>query len=155
MVTEPNVEIIQNLVVENKKIITEGVTPIHDIGGGYVEYNNSLYQTEALKSLRPDLFSVKADTAYQSHTNFGTSFPKIATKGDIFVRVDVFPNRVFKFDGRKWIEVNKDKTDSYLYDQMYIQHLVNKLDKGEMDPDLLTAAEEEQIRIYLNGSQNT
>lgn len=155
MVTEPNVEVVQKSVIENKEIVTEGVTPVHDKGSGYVEFEDKLFQKDALKSLRPDLFSIKADTLYQSHTNFGTSFPKIASKGDIFVRVDVLPNRVFKFDGIKWIEVNKEKTDSYLYDTAYIQHLVEKLDKGEMDTDMLTSAEEEQIRNYLNGNQNT
>ncbi len=114
-----------------------------------------MFRREALKELRPDLFSIKADTGYQSQTNFGTTFPKIATKGDIFVRVDVMPNRVFKFDGQKWIEVSKDKTDTYLYDQEYIKYLVTQIDQGSYDIELLSENEQEQIKAYLNGNQNT
>jgi hypothetical protein len=101
LVEQPNVEILPKSKTETKEIITEGVTPVHIKSDGYVEFENKLFQKEALKELRPDLFSIKADTGYQSQTNFGTSFPKVATKGDIFVRVDVMPNRVFKFDGNK------------------------------------------------------
>lgn len=101
------------------------------------------------------MFSAKADVGYQSNTNFGTTFPKIAKKGDIFVRVDVMPNRVFKFDGQKWIEINKEKTDTYLFDQEYVKYLVDQIDKGQYDPELLSDAEQDQIRIYLNGNQNT
>jgi hypothetical protein len=139
-----------------KEIITEGVTPIHDMGGGYVEYKNSLYQKEALRELRPDLFSAKADTiGIKSNSNFGTQFPRISKKGDVFVRVDVMPNKVFKFDGQKWIEINKGHTDTYLYDAEYIRYLVEQIDKGNYDVDLLSESEEEQIRNYLNNDQNT
>jgi hypothetical protein len=155
LVKESDPTIDQNSNVQNKEIITEGITLVHDKGGGYVEFENRLFQKDALKALRPDLFSAKADIAYKSSTNFGTNFPKIASKGDVFVRVDVLPNRVFKFDGVKWIEINKEKTDTYLYDQSYLQHLVEKIGSGEYDTDLLTQAEEEQIRNYLNGNQNT
>ncbi len=155
MVEQPNVEILPKSKTETKEIITEGVTPVHIKSDGYVEFENKLFQKEALKELRPDLFSIKADTGYQSQTNFGTSFPKVATKGDIFVRVDVMPNRVFKFDGNKWIEVAKDKTDTYLYDQEYIKYLVTQIDQGSYDVELLSENEQEQIKLYLNGNQNS
>ena len=100
--------------VAPKEITTEGVTLNHR-GDGYYEYNNGLYSKDALKELRPDVFSARADlNNNQSSTNFGTVFPRTATKGDIFVRVDVLPNRVFKFDGKKWLEQNKTITQSYL-----------------------------------------
>lgn len=149
--TEPTKEVKQ----EYKEIITEGVTPVHDKGGGYVEFENKLFSKNALKELRPEFFNVKSDLGKQSNSNFGTQFPKIATKGDIFVRVDVMPNRVFKFDGQKWIEINKEKTDTYLFDAQYIEYLVEQIDKGTYDPELLSASEEEQIQNYLNGNQNS
>lgn len=155
MEQEPIIEPIQKIERIDKEIITEGVTPVHVKSDGYVEFEDKLFQRSALKELRPDLFSIKADTAYQSQTNFGTSFPKIATKGDIFVRVDVMPNRVFKFDGQKWIEVAKEKTDTYLYDQEYIKYLVTQIDQGQYDVELLSESEQEQIKAYLNGNQNT
>ena len=45
----------------------------------------------------------------------------IAVKGDIFVRVDQMPNRVFKFEGKDWMEIDKESTDSYTFDEEYIK----------------------------------
>jgi len=154
---QPDVKIIPKVEKQTKEIITEGVTPVHDKGGGYVEFEQRLFQRNALKELRPDLFSVKADATgnYQISSNFGTTFPKIAAKGDMFVRVDVNPNRVYKFDGNKWIEINKESTQSYLYDQDYIKFLVGKIGSGEYDLDSLSDAEKAEIEVYLKGTQNT
>ena len=35
----------------------------------------------------------------------GISFPANAAEGDYFLRLDYFPNRLFRFDGRKWVKV--------------------------------------------------
>lgn len=155
MEQEPNIEVVQKSSIENKEIVTENVTPIHDMGGGYVEFEDKLFQRDALKELRPDLFRVKVDaTGTQSQTNFGTVFPKIASKGDIFVRVDVMPNRVFKFDGKKWLEQNKDVSQSYL-DKDYLEFLISKVNNGEYDIDHLTELEKMELESYLKGTQNT
>jgi len=130
------------------------VTPVHNTGDGYVEFEGKQFQRDALKELRPDLFRIRADDGYKVNSNFGTQFPKIATKGDLFVRVDVLPNRVFKFDGKKWLEQNKNLSQSYM-DKGYIEYLIEKLDKGEYDIDQLTDAERLELEDYLNGNQNT
>ena len=135
---------------QDKEIITDGVTPIIDVGDGYVEYNNHLYQKDALKEINPSLFSLKVDQASLPTSSFGTQFPKIAKKKDIFVRVDVIPNRVYRFEGSKWIEINKNLSNTYLYDQEYIKYLVEKIDKGEYDVDLLSEQEKIQIEEYLS-----
>jgi hypothetical protein len=152
---QPVVEIIEKPPTQNKEIITENVTPIHDTGGGYVEFEEKLFQRDALKELRPDLFRLKADNlGNQSQTNFGTTFPKIAKKGDIFVRVDVMPNRVFKFDGKKWLEQNKELSQSYL-DKEYLEFLITKVQQGQYDIEQLTDAEKLELEEYLKGTQNT
>ena len=130
------------------------MTPVHNTGDGYVEFEGKQFQRDALKELRPDLFRIRADDGYKVNSNFGTQFPKIATKGDLFVRVDVLPNRVFKFDGKKWLEQNKNLSQSYM-DKGYIEYLIEKLDKGEYDIDQLTDAERLELEDYLNGNQNT
>ena len=79
----------------------------------------------------------------------GTEFPKLAEKGDTFVRVDVLPNRVYKFDGIRWIVVNKETSNSYVHDQEYVKYLVSKIETGEYDIDLLSESEKEQIEEYL------
>jgi hypothetical protein len=153
---ESDIESVKKIDVINQEIVTEGVTPIHDQGNGYVEFEQKLFQKDALKELRPDLFAVKADTTTnKSQTNFGAHFPRIAAKGDIFVRVDVLPNRVFKFDGRKWLEQNKDVSQSYLTDKNYLEYLVSKIGSGEYDLDNLNDLEKVEIENYLKGNQNT
>ena len=107
-----------------------------------------MYQENALKQLRPDL-SLQIDTATNPTTNFGTTFPSLAKNGDVFVRVDVLPNKVFKFDGGKWIELSKSMINSTLYNTDYIQFLIDKLDKGEYDVANITEAEAAAIEEYL------
>jgi hypothetical protein len=87
-------------------------------------------------------------------SSFGTQFPKIAKKKDIFVRVDVTPNKVYRFEGSKWIEISKNLSSTYLYDQEYIKYLINKIDQGEYDIDLLSEQEKIQIEEYLS-NQNS
>lgn len=154
---EPGVTIQPEVILQTQEpvqeIITEGVTkknPITDVGGGYVEYEGKVYQEQALREINQSLFKIQPDNGLrQSHTNFGTSFPKLASKGDIFVRVDILPNKVFKFDGNRWIEVNKKNTSAYM-DEKYMEHLVSKIGLGEMDTSQLTEQEEELIRVYLS-----
>lgn len=135
-------------------IKTTGTT-LSETGGGYIQFEGKSIHRNALASMRPDLFTITADsTNNQINTNFGTQFPKISSKGDIFVRVDMLPNRVFKFDSSNWIEIAKTQSDSYLYDDSYIQYLITKIDSGEYDVDLLSENEKSQIETYLK-SQNT
>jgi len=153
---QPSVEVVQQPKEQTTEIITEGVTklnPVTEKEGGYVEYQGKIYKKEALKELNQNLFRIQPDNGVrQGKTNFGTLFPSMASKGDLFVRVDVMPNKVFKFDGIRWIEVRKDITASYL-DEEYIKHLIEKIDSGEYDPVHLTADEEEQIRAYLSAQK--
>jgi uncharacterized membrane protein len=135
---------------QNTEVKTEGVTPVNDIGDGYVEYDNHLFQKDALKELRPDLFSLKVDELNNYQSGFGTQFPKIAKKKDVFVRVDMMPNRVYRFDGKRWIELNKELSETYLYNQEYIRYLIDKIEAGEYDIDLLSEQEKNQIEEYLN-----
>lgn len=138
-------------IVPETPVITEGVT-IQETDGGYVQYQGKSVSKSALLGMHPELFAASPDNG-QSNTNFGTTFPKIAKKGDIFVRVDMLPNRVYKFDGSKWIEINKDLTESYLYDDAYIRYLVGKIETGEYDIELLSENEKQQIEEFLQKQQ--
>jgi hypothetical protein len=145
-------ELVEAEPAEKVEIQTEGVT-LHEIQEGYYDIEGKSMSKAALLGMRPELFSARPDTE-QSSTNFGTEFPRFAKKSDIFVRVDVLPNKVFKFDGYKWIEINKENSDSYLYDEAYIRHLVSKIASGEYDVDLLSENEKEQIEEYLQRNQS-
>lgn len=133
-------------------IKTDGVT-LHETDGGYVNYDGKAISKTALQGMHPELFLTKADNASSSSTRFGAEFPKFAKKGNIFVRVDTLPNRVFKFDGTKWIEINKENTNTYLYDDEYIKYLVSKIESGEYDIELLSENEKAQIEEYLKNSE--
>lgn len=133
---------------KDNRIETDGVT-FQESDGGYVQYDGKSISKEALKGMHPELF-LQVDSVPENNTNFGSSFPKFAKKGDIFVRVDTLPNRVYKFIGNKWIEINKEQTDSYLYDEEYIKYLINQLENGTYDIDLLAENEKLQIEDYLS-----
>jgi hypothetical protein len=90
----------------------------------------------------------------ENRTGFGTSFPETASKGDSFVRVDIVPNVVYKYNGTNWIAVDKNLSDSYTYDSAYIEHLVNKISTGEYDPELLSNSERQQLENHLQKANN-
>jgi hypothetical protein len=83
---------------------------------------------------------------------FGIRFPDYPAKGDSFIRVDQMPSALYKYNGAKWIEVDKGLSDQYAYDTAYIDHLIEKLTTGEYDPELLNEAEREQVaqRLQIN-----
>ena len=153
---EEPVEIEKPVVKSPYEIITDNVTsppPYTDIGGGYVSYEGKSVQIDALKQMNPKLFMIGADGQGKDKKGFGTEFPKVAKKGEVFVRVDVLPNRVYKFDGSRWIEISKTQSNTYLYDEQYIQYLISKVDSGEYDIELLSENEKNQIEIYLKNQQ--
>ena len=87
-------------------------------------------------------------------SSFGTVFPENPSKGDSFVRVDYLPNRVYKWNGNKWIEVDKNSAESYAYDDNYIDYLIGRISSGEYDPELLNDAERDQIEQRIRTTNN-
>jgi hypothetical protein len=83
---------------------------------------------------------------------FGTSFPTAANKGDMFLRVDQLPSRLYKFNGNIWIEIDKELSDQHAYDEAYIDHLIEKISTGEYDPELLSSAERDSIEQRLKNN---
>ena len=80
---------------------------------------------------------------------FGTTFPTNPAKGDMFLRVDQLPSVLYKYNGQRWIEVDKSLSDQHAWDDAYIDHLIDKIGTGEYDPDLLTDAERDRIEQRL------
>jgi hypothetical protein len=104
-----------------------------------------------------DPLALQADNAPSTSAGevkgFGTSFPMTANKGDMFLRVDQLPSRLYKFNGTIWIEVDKALSDQHAYDTAYIDHLIEKLSTGEYDPELLSNAERDSIEQRLKTRQ--
>jgi hypothetical protein len=118
----------------------------------YIDPEGKQIHENALKQQHPELFLQNDDGARASNTSFGTQFPIIAVKGDIFVRVDQMPNRVFKFEGKDWMEIDKESTDTYTFDEDYIKYIIAQIKTGEYDIDLLSEAERIQVEIYLTNT---
>ena len=102
----------------------------------------------------PNLSAVADNFPLGGNASFGVEFPATPIKGDLFLRVDYMPSNLYKWSGTRWIEVDKNLTDSYLYDNEYIKLLVAKIASGEQDIDELTATEQDQIQAYLLQGKN-
>ena len=139
----------EKLKVDLPDRIESGTIPFQELDGGYVMFDGKHMHKDVLMGMRPDMLKLVADSGRATKTSFGTAFPGLATKGDTFVRVDTLPNKVYKFDGVRWITVNKEQSTSYLHDQEYIKYLVTKIEAGEYDIELLSESENQQIEEYL------
>jgi len=115
-----------------------------------------------------DLYNTPAKIGYSGYliggdfapngANFGSgiSFPITAEEGDYFMRTDFMPNRLFRFDGRRWLKVHDvqrtslntanpntlrgsfiNDTSSYLYDDKITEDFV-RLAQGQtvIDTDI-------------------
>ena len=141
-IDEPTIEIPD-------EIKTEGVTSekvVYQEMNGYVTFDGKLMSVEALKTLRPDLL-VSSNTITQ--IMFGSKFPQFAKIGDIYIRTDVIPHIVFKFNGQKWISIDKKFNNSYIQYIPYIKYLIQKIESGEYDAELLTDNERDEIATHL------
>jgi len=88
-----------------------------------------------------------------SDAGFGTRFPSNPRKGDLFLRVDMLPNKLYKWNGQKWIEVAKSTTDRYAYEEEYIKYITSKIVRGEYDIDDFSKPEQEEILKRLSYDQ--
>jgi hypothetical protein len=134
--------------------VTQGIAFIQD--SDHLQYKGQSYSIESFKHQFPEL-SAMADNhpslGNAANADFGTVFPIKAIKGDMFLRTDYLPSKLFKWNGTNWIETDKDLTDTYAYNTAYIKHLIDKLDNGEYDPDDLTEVEQSQIADYLKNNK--
>jgi len=147
-VVEP---VINEVPPEPVKPVDEFNTPIRRGADYAVRYQGKVYNLDAFTKLHPGL-SVQADNEPASKAaqcGFGGTFPDAPEKGDMFIRTDYLPERLFKWNGTKWIEVDKNSTDSYTYNQAYIQHLIQKLEAGEYEIEDLNEAEQSQVEQQI------
>ena len=60
----------------------------------------------------------------------------------------VYPHEIKKWNGNKWIDVDKDGTTAYLTTD-YIKHLVDSLARNDTDVDELSVEEKDAVSKYL------
>ena len=153
--TDEQVEQIQESatqkVEETPPPVDEFNTPIRRGADYAVRYKGKVYNLDAFNKLYPSM-AIQADNdtlENASQCGFGERFPDNPMKGDMFIRTDYLPDRLFKWNGVKWIEVDKNTTDSYTYNQAYIQHLIEKLEAGEYEIEDLSDAEQVQVEQQI------
>ena len=121
-------------------IVSADKTPKQD-----VEPNTDNVVEQAAPEPRPE--PVTEPTA--PPVGFGQVPPDNPSKGYMFLRTDNVPTKLFKFNGDKWIRVEKESTDAYTANEDYIDFLMHKLETGEYDPEALTEAELIEIERRL------
>lgn len=82
---------------------------------------------------------------------FGSEFPSSPAKGDMFLRTDFKPSRLFKWNDQQWIQINKNTTDAYAYNDQYIEFLITKLRDREYEWEELTPTEQQQVEAIMGG----
>ena len=110
----------------------------------------SIIPNLALTELDAD--NIPISTA-SSQAGFGTKFPTNPQKGDMFLPVDMLPNKLYKWNGQKWIEVVKSTTDRYAYEEEYIKYITTKIIQGEYDMDDLSKPEQDAVLKLLSYEQ--
>lgn len=159
MEEEKSIEVAQNIEDTPPPPAPTDNVKIKKMEGGYWDVNSKIMSTEVLSVTNPELYKkyvLEADNvdAEDITSGFGTSFPNQPRRGDMFLRVDYQPNKLFKFNGVKWIEINKDTTTVYAYDEQYLNFLIEKLRSGEYELDQLSDTERELVESKLNNIVN-
>jgi len=162
LLTDQPIEQIRD--TETLPLPTPVMGQVVSAGGEYIEVNG-----KRMHHLAFDTHSKDAVHAVERHkmarlqadnnlapvapvSGFGTAFPNVANRGDTYLRVDRLPTVLYKFNGRDWIEVDKEISNSYVYEDSYIDHLIGRIGSGEYDPDLLSDTEREAIVQRLSSS---
>jgi hypothetical protein len=78
-------------------------------------------------------------------SGFGNILPETGNKGDTFIVTWPVPNRLYKHNGDAWISIDRSQQDSYTHDAAYIDYLIQQIDQGIYDPELLSDSERDQI----------
>lgn len=118
---------------------------------------NQVKNIESKKTNQPITFALTDDDAdnaelktRKTNSGFGIGFPENPQKGDLFLRVDTLPNKLYKWNGKKWIEIDKTMNDRYAHDEEYIKYLLEKVRNREISIDDLTRLEQDQILKNLS-----
>ena len=134
---------------------TISATPIKSVVPEYAQKKQKpppYVPPEAAHSNKKTIIRADNDpvTDIEINAYFGTEFPKNPGKGDLYLRVDYLPTRLYRYNNNNWMEIEKSTTDTYSYNEEYIKYLIDQLASGTYDPDDLTASEKEQIEEYIS-----
>jgi len=84
--------------------------------------------------------------AQKGSATFGTAWPANPAKGDLFLKVDSKPNKLYKWNSRKWIEIDRQRVnDTLVYDKKYIDYVIDQVRRGHRDYEDLSDIEKSQV----------
>ena len=132
-------------------LVDEKTKPIYLFdpkASNYVTMDDKSYSIDALRVSNPEMI-LKPGEVIPNSMKYGDRFPPEAYIGDLYMKTDVRPHNLYKFNGGEWIHVNKNMNTSYLSEESYIELLVGLLSNNQYLEEMLTEAEEEAIRDYL------
>ena len=148
------VEVIKEVEVENTARVEMLLKQIADLQQDIDKRDRAVEKLaqkyELVEKARQGLTPMADDDGTPGEAGFGVAFPSDPAKGEVYLRVDFYPSRLYKWNGVKWIQVEKDSTDSYAHNDDYIEHVVEKLSSGEYDLEDLTSIEKERVEDLLN-----
>jgi len=148
--TDKPVEIIFNQPVPVEEIQALAVDPDAAVKAWKAANPDDTIKAQRIKLIRGQIDHLPWQEPPATTHAFGAEFPAQPNKGDTYLKVDAIPSRLYKYNGKSWIHIDKDLSDNYTYDTAYIDYLIAKIDSGEYDPELLSDLEQEQIAIRLN-----
>tara|TARA_B100002019_G_C21233731_1_gene581553 strand:+ start:961 stop:1179 length:219 start_codon:yes stop_codon:yes gene_type:complete len=64
------------------------------------------------------------------------------------VRVDTLPNKLFRWTGTNWMQLDKEITDTYLNEE-YVEHLTDQVVKGFTEVEDLTDQEQQEVESAI------
>ena len=155
---EKIVEVPVEKIVEIEKIV-EDTDKINELAGEVTELLDTINaQEQKITKLQKQYNTVRNqplvepdfDLGDVSGASFGTTWPVQPSKGQLFLKVDILPNKLYKWNSRKWIEVDIDRVeDTLAYDLEYIKYLINEIKHGRREYEELSEIEQNQIKSYI------
>ena len=145
------VEIERTVEVENTDKADELAREVEDLLDTIETQKNLIKKLKQDQKVRnqpvaePDF-----DLGDVSGASFGSTWPSNPTKGQLFLKVDTLPNKLYKWNGRKWIEVDIARIeDTLAYDEEYIKWLIGEVKHGRKEYEELSDIEQSQIKSYI------
>jgi hypothetical protein len=142
-------QMIESITPIETRNVTREIPLFDPAVSSHVTFDGKYTSLESLKTTNPEVVLQLGDKIPNSF-KFGSDFPNEAYSGDLYMRVDNRPHRLFKFNGGEWIHVNKNMNTSYLQEESYVQYMIDALNNNQYLPEMLTEAEDEAIREFLD-----
>ena len=150
---EKPIEVIKEVekIVEDTEKVNELAKEVDDLLSTIASQKQLINKLKKDQKVRNQpIAEADIDLGDVSGASFGSTWPDRPSKGQLFLKVDIDPNKLYKWNGRKWIEVDSKHVDDTLaFDYEYIKWLIAEVKQGRREFEDLTDVEQQQIKIYV------